>query len=172
MKRLIKIGLNNNPSSFPYLRKGGWGDLVGQRGRGALFPGKRKGQAGFTLIETIMALVIIMIAVIGLISVFSTSIARRSGPQSFEITIGTQYVQEGLEKVYADRRNTSRGFSYIISTNYPSEPSLGSGYGRTTTIGAWPFKTDTTTYKQVTVRVTHNSVTVASGVLLVANYTW
>ncbi len=131
-----------------------------------------KDQAGFTLIETIISIVIILIAVTGLFAIFTTSIASRNTPQPYEITIGTQYVQEGLERVYADRRNPARGFTYIVQANYAAEPSLGSGYGRTTTIGAWPVNTDQKTYKQVTVQVTHNSLTVATGVSLMANYTW
>lgn len=128
-------------------------------------------RAGFTLIETIISIVIISMAVIGLFAVFTTSIASRTGPQPFEIAVGAQYVQEGLEKVYADRRNPLRGFGYIVSANYPAEPSLGGGFARTTAIGAWAGGPQTD-YLEVAVTATHNGVTVASGVLLVAKYPW
>ena len=131
----------------------------------------RPGQGGFTLIETIAAVVIILIATAGLFAIVSNSITPKNSPQPMEITTGAEYVQEKLEMVLGDRRNQSgsRGFDYIRSANYPSE-TLGSGYSRTTTIGAWPGNTDTTTFKQVTVQVTHNGTVVAQGVLLVANY--
>jgi Tfp pilus assembly protein PilV len=132
------------------------------------FPCKRANERGFTLIETALSIVIILIAVIGLFAIFTNSIASRNAPQSFEIAAGIQYLQEGLERVYADRRNPDRGFSYVATSgNYPNE-TLGNGYARTTVIADWT----SVDYKQVTVTVTHNGATVASGVLLVANYPW
>ncbi len=126
---------------------------------------------GFTLIETVFAIMIILIAVVGLFAIFTNAVAPSNAPQPYEIAVGIQYMQEGLERVYADRRNLSRGFSYITPANYPNE-NLGAGYSRTTTIGAWPVDTDTATYVQVTVQVSHNGRTVAQGATLMANYTW
>jgi Tfp pilus assembly protein PilV len=135
--------------------------------------GKRAytGRCGFTLIETVISIVIVLVAVVGLFAIFATSISPFAAPQPYETTIGAQYVQEGLERVYADRRNLSRNFAFIVPGNYPSE-NLGAGYIRTTTIGAWPFNADTATYRQVTVQVTHNGRLVARGTSLFANYVW
>ncbi len=129
-------------------------------------------EAGFTLIETIISVVIILFAVAGLFAIFTTSIASRNAPQPFETGVGARYVQEGLEAVYGDRRNPARGFSYIVQANYPAEAALGGGYGRTTTIGPWPVDTDQTAFQQITVRVTRRGMVVATGVGLVANYDW
>ena len=111
------------------------------------------GQGGFTLIETVASVIIILIATVGLFAIYTTSIAPRNTPQPFEIATGAQYVQEKLEMVLGDRRNQSgsRGFTYISSANYPSE-TLTAGYSRTTTVGSWPVNTDTATYKQITVQ--------------------
>ncbi len=125
---------------------------------------------GFTLIETVMTMVILSIAVMGILQVFFVGLAPRNAPTSLEITIGTQLVQEGLERIRADRRNAGRGFDYITSANYPAETLSGvfSGYSRTTTIA--PSWQGNASYTQVTVSVTHNNRTVASAVTLVADY--
>jgi prepilin-type N-terminal cleavage/methylation domain-containing protein len=131
----------------------------------------RLGQGGFTLIETVVSVIVILIATAGLFAIFTTSITPRNTPQPFEIATGAQYVQEKLEMVLGDRRNpsASKGFANIDTAHYPSE-TLASGYSRTTTVGSWPVNTDTATYKQITVQVTHNGSVVAQGVLLVASY--
>ena len=136
------------------------------------FKKKEIADKGFTLIETIMTIVILSIAVVGILQVFFSGLAPRNAPMSIEITIGTQLVQEGLERIKADRQNTARGFSYITSANYQAESLSGafSGYTRTTTISSWPIDTDTTKYKQVSVAVTHSSRTVANVTTIVANY--
>ncbi|MBI5604485.1 MAG: prepilin-type N-terminal cleavage/methylation domain-containing protein [Deltaproteobacteria bacterium] len=121
---------------------------------------------GFTLIETIISLVILSIAVTGVLQVFFTGLAPRNAPLSIEITTGTQLVQEGLERVKADRSNPARGFAYIVSANYL--PITINGYVRTTTIA--PGWGGDVNYTQVTVSVTHNSRTVASATTLVANF--
>lgn len=126
---------------------------------------------GFTLIETVISIVIILIAVVGLCAIVTTSIAPSAAPQPAEVAAGTLYVEEKLETILGDRRNpsASKGFGNIDSAHYPGE-SMGSGYTRTTTVGSWPVNTDTTTFKYVTVQVTHNGRLVAQGALLVANY--
>lgn len=135
------------------------------------FTRKRMTEGGFTLLEIIMSIVIMSIAVTGLYAIVTTSIASRNAPQPFEITIGTQYVQDKLEKIYADKRNpsSSRGFANIDTAHYPGE-TLGNGYTRTTTVGAWSVNPDTNAYKQITVQVLHNGVTVASATTLVTKY--
>ena len=125
---------------------------------------------GFTLIETIISLLILSIAVTGVLQVFFTGLAPKNAPLSIEITTGTQLVQEGLERIKADRNNPVRGFAYIISANYPTETLGGAftGYVRTTTIA--PGWGGDVNYTQVTVAVTHNGRTVANATTLVANY--
>jgi len=127
------------------------------------------GRKGFTLIETIMTMVILSIAVMGVLQVFYVGMAPKNVPTSFELTIGNQLAQEGLERIKADSKNAARGFDYIISSNYPAETLSGgfSGYSRTTTIS--PSWQGDANYTQVTVSVTHNNRTVASATTLVAN---
>jgi len=136
-----------------------------------LIAGKRIKDGGFTLLELIMSIVIISIASVGLFAIFTTSIVSRNAPQPFEITVGTQYVQEKLEKIYADKRNpsSSKGFTNIDTAHYPPE-TLVNGYTRTTTVGAWPGNTDFAAYRQITVQVLRNNVIVASATTLVTKY--
>ncbi len=127
---------------------------------------------GFTLIETVISVVIILVGVIGLFTVITNSIAARNAPQSFEIAAGAQYVQEGLERVYADRRNPDRGFDYIIPGNHAADPTPPlNGFTRTWTVEPWGGQPQTE-YRQVTVTVSRNGRVVATGALLVAAYTW
>ena len=130
-----------------------------------------QGQAGFTLIETIASIVIILIATVGLFIIVTSAIAPTETPQPYETATGTQYVQEKLEMILADKRNplSSKGFNNIDTAHYPSE-NLGNGYARATTVGAWAVNTDTSLYKYINVQVTHNGVLVAQGALLVASY--
>jgi prepilin-type N-terminal cleavage/methylation domain-containing protein len=132
---------------------------------------KNKGDhRGFTLIETVMALVILSIAVAGILQVFFTGLAPRNAPLPIEITIGTQLVQERLERIKADRKNPARGFGYIISANYPAETLTApfAGFTRTTTISpGWQGEAN---YTLVAVAVANNNRTVASATTLVTNY--
>jgi prepilin-type N-terminal cleavage/methylation domain-containing protein len=126
---------------------------------------------GFTLIETIASVVIMSVSVLGLVSVYTTVMAARNVPQPLEITKGTQFAQEGLERVIADRRSREqgKGFAGIVQGNYVTE-NLPGGYTRTTTVGAWPHDNDTNLYRQVTVQVAARGRVVGQGTSLVANY--
>jgi len=124
---------------------------------------------GFTLIETVVSIVIILIAVVGLSAIFTTSIAPSAAPLPTEVATGAEYVEQKLEMILGDRMSPSKGFSTISTANYPGE-TLGNGYTRTTTVDAWPVNTNTNTYRRITVQVLHNGRTVATGVLLVSNY--
>ncbi len=124
-------------------------------------------ERGFTLIETICSIVIISVAVIGLFAIVTNCVVSNNTPQPFEIAVGTQYVQEKLERIYAEKRSHGMAFTDINTSRYPDEP-LGNGYTRTTKVDAWPWDADVN-YKRISVQVSHNGTHVADGVLLVAN---
>ncbi|OPY70625.1 MAG: hypothetical protein A4E57_00469 [Syntrophorhabdaceae bacterium PtaU1.Bin034] len=126
-------------------------------------------QSGFTLIELILAIVIMGVCGLGFLSVFTRVMAPKNAPQPYEIVTGTELVQEGLERIAGDRRNPDRGCGWIVSGNYLQE-SLPGGYTRTTSIGAWPPNTDLDNYKQATVIVTKGGKIVGKAAYLVANY--
>jgi prepilin-type N-terminal cleavage/methylation domain-containing protein len=161
------MNIANKKGLFAFLSAG---RICLRMGRFHRYPsGIHFGPKGFTLIETIMSMVILSIAVMGVLKVFVAGMAPRNAPISIEITLGNQLVQEGLEKIMAAHRNTSRGFDWIVTGNFPAETLTG-GYSRTTTISTWAGDTDLTHFKQILVSVSHSGRTVASATTLVANY--
>jgi len=137
---------------------------------------------GFSLIELIIVIVIMGIASVGLMSVFSTGMKKSADP--LLENQAQQLAQEKMDIIFGDRMNTARGFAYITSANYPAEsPVTGfPGFSRTVTtccvtaadlnaISPCTAPPCASGYTHVTVAVTHaalpGSVTVVS---LVTNY--
>ncbi len=74
---------------------------------------------GFTLVESVMAIVIISIAVAPLLMALS----RTSGDQVTPIQVSRArwLATEKLEEVIADRYSATRGYAYLIVGNYSNE---------------------------------------------------
>jgi len=73
---------------------------------------------GFTLIETIITLVVLSIAAVGVLSVFTTGISGSANP--LVIDQATQLAQEKMDTILGDRANTSggRGFDWVVAADY------------------------------------------------------
>lgn len=76
-------------------------------------------QRGFSLIEVIVTLVVVSVAAVGVLSVFSVGIRGSADP--LILTQATQLAQERIDSVLADRANPARGFAWITPANYPAE---------------------------------------------------
>lgn len=89
---------------------------------------------GFTLIESIAALVILAVAIPPIVNGITDAHRRRSAPVLFERA--RWLAAERLEDVIADRHSSTRGYAYVVNANYPAEPSIAgfTGCSRTTTI--------------------------------------
>ena len=76
---------------------------------------------GFTLIETIITLVVLSIAAIGVLSVFTTGM--KGSPNPLITNQAISLAQEKMDSIIGDKMNTTtpRGFTYIIPGNYPAE---------------------------------------------------
>lgn len=119
---------------------------------------------GFTLIEAIIALVILSVAIPAMMVALGDAQRKRAAPVLD--SRARWLAAEKLEDIIADRHSATRGYSYISSGNYPAEsPVAGfAGFSRNTTIA----ETDAslaaagTGYKTVTVTVTYAGVTGAS----------
>lgn len=74
---------------------------------------------GFSLIELVIVIVILGIASVGLMSVFSTGTKKSADPLLENQAL--QLAQEKMEIIIGDRMNTARGFKDIRSVNYPAE---------------------------------------------------
>jgi prepilin-type N-terminal cleavage/methylation domain-containing protein len=129
------------------------------------------GMAGFTLIETIITLVVLSIAAVGVLSVFTVGIKGSANPLVVEQAV--QLAQEKMDMIIGDRENPAGGFGfvYIKPGSYPAEAagSFGfAGFSRTTTIicvdpGA--LNTDNTFAPPCASGYTHVTVTVANALI-------
>ncbi len=136
-------------------------------------------EGGFTLIELIITIIVLAIAGIGVMSVFSNSM--RTGANPLVVAQATQLVREKMEIVMGDRQNTARGFSWIIPANYPAEnPVPGfSAFNRSVSIycissgdlnvnvGSPPC---TTGYAHITVSVMNAAIGTITSESIVTNY--
>jgi len=141
----------------------------------------KKNQAGFTLIETIITLVVLSIAAVGVLSVFTVGIRGSANPLVVEQAV--QLAQERMDDIIGDRENAAIGFAQIIPINYPAETAvqLGfPGFSRTTTIicvSANALNTNNfaappcaSGYTHVTVTVTNALIGSVSVETIVTNY--
>lgn len=109
-----------------------------------------------TLIEAIAAIVVIAVAVPPVLLAVRESAVRRVDPVQF--SRARWLASEKLEDIIADRHSATRGYTYVVTANYPAEGSVTgfTGFARSVTIA----ETDATLsaagtgYKTVTVTVT------------------
>lgn len=137
---------------------------------------------GFTLIETIITLVVLSVAALGVLAVFSASITTSADP--LLTSQATQLAQERIDTIMGDRRNPALGYAQIIPAKYPAEnPVTGfAGFSRTTLIYcvlATDLDTDqgvgfpppcASGYAHVRVTVSHATLGNISIDTIVANY--
>jgi MSHA pilin protein MshD len=98
--------------------------------RGAKYRVKND-QDGFTLIEIIITLVVLSIAVVGVLSVFTTAIRGSANP--VVLNRANALAQEKIDTIIGDRMNSARGFAYILPANYTAEIPV-TGFNRSVTI--------------------------------------
>lgn len=114
-----------------------------------------RSSSAFTLIEAIIAIVILSVAMPPMLWAIRDSQTARVSPI---LTSRARWLAtERLEDIIADRHSTTRGYSYVVSGNYPAEATITGfpGYTRSVAItetGA-ALATGGTGYKLVTVTV-------------------
>ncbi len=74
---------------------------------------------GFSLIETITAIVILSVALPGMLWTVREAHVQRVNPML--LSTARWLAVEKLEDVIADRHSTTRGFAYLVAGNYPAE---------------------------------------------------
>ena len=143
-----------------------------------------KNQKGFSLIETIIVIIVISIGAIGVLTVFITGMKGAADPL---ITIqAVELAQEKLDIIIADRQYTARSYSYATNpANYPAEnPVSGfASFNRSVAIACVttadlnaagsapaPSCVGVTNYARVTVTVTHAAIGSVTAVTLLTNY--
>ncbi len=145
---------------------------------------------GFTLIETIITLVVLSIAAVGVLSVFTTGIKGSANPLILNQAISL--AQEKMDIIIGDRENPARGYAWIAAADYntnplkymPENPVPGfANYNRSVTIFCVDAGTGTLNFNNgqpfpcVSSGYVHVTVTVASALIgnvtldtLVTNY--
>ena len=131
---------------------------------------QESGTGGFTLIEAIITLVVLSIAAVGVLSVFTTGIQGSANPLVLDQTV--QLAQEKMEEAVALRK--SGGFAAINSINpgVPAFPAPFNTYAWSRVVDCDPtFAPCPARYQRVTVTVSWNAgADSVSLVTLIANY--
>lgn len=118
-------------------------------------------QAGFTLMETIIAAIILMIGTIGIAGLFSVALTRTS-TYGDKATRTAEYAQDKMEELLGSTFATltagdgitpttppSGFYDYIGKTGVPTTSATGAQYMR-----RWKIENTSTGLKTITVRVT------------------
>jgi prepilin-type N-terminal cleavage/methylation domain-containing protein len=89
---------------------------------------------GFSLIEAIVAIVILSLSVPSMLWAVREMHNKRVDP--IQASRARWLASEKLEDIIADRNSTTRGYPYLLSANYPAEPSVAGfpGFSRTVTL--------------------------------------
>jgi prepilin-type N-terminal cleavage/methylation domain-containing protein len=90
-----------------------------------------KNTGGFTLIETVITLVVLSIAVVGVLSVFTTGMRGSANPVIVDQAV--QLAQEKMDTIVGDRINAGRGYSFIIPASYGADVPV-TGFNRSVNI--------------------------------------
>jgi prepilin-type N-terminal cleavage/methylation domain-containing protein len=131
---------------------------------------QESGEGGFTLIEAIITLVVLSIAAVGVLSVFTTGIQGSANPLVLDQAV--QLAQEKMEEAVALRK--SGGFAAVASINpgVPAFPAPFNTYAWSRVVDCDPtFAPCPAQYQRVTVTVSWNAgADSVSLVTLIANY--
>lgn len=116
---------------------------------------KKRVHPGFTLIEAIIAIVVLAVAVPPMLWSIQDSQVSRVAP--ILASRARWLATEKLEDIVADRHSSTRGYGYVIDANYPAEAAVTgmTGFSRSVAItetGA-ALASGGTGYKLVTVTV-------------------
>lgn len=110
---------------------------------------------GFTLIEAIVAVLVVSIAAPATLLVIRDAMVRRTAP--IMASRARWLAAERIEDVIADRHSATRGWAYVTQANYASEATVAGfdGFSRTTSVveRAADLASVGTGYKVVTVTV-------------------
>lgn len=110
----------------------------------------------FTLIECIVAIVILAVAVPAMVLAVREAHSRRAAPVL--ASRASWLAVEKLEDVIADRNSTTRGYTYLNATNYPAELAITDfpGFSRSVAFTETTANLATAGYGYMRVTVTVN----------------
>ncbi len=130
----------------------------------------RKPHRGFTLIETIAAMIILTIAIPPMMWAIRNAHTQRVNPMM--ASKARWLATEKLEDIIADRHSTTRGYDYLVTGNFAAETPVSgyTGFNRTVAFAETTadLATAGTGYKRATVTVTWTDATATSRSLAVS----
>jgi Tfp pilus assembly protein PilV len=90
--------------------------------------------SGFTLVEVVLIIVIAAVALLPLSMLFANSSIHSSDAHA--ASVAAQLAEAKMEEITADKNSSTRGFSYLTASNYPSENPVAAfpGYSRSVAI--------------------------------------
>jgi len=107
---------------------------------------------GFTLIEVVLVIVIAAVAVLPLSMLFANASIRSGDARN--ATVAAQLAQAKLEEIAADKSSPLRGYSFLITANYPVENPVTAFPGYSRSVSFAPDSTyDGVTFRTVSVTV-------------------
>lgn len=120
-------------------------------------PSPTRPRGGFTLVEAVAVIVILSIAFPPMLVAIRQAHAARVGPA--RLAIARWLAAERLEDIIADRNSATRGYPYVLTSNYPAETSITDFAGFTRSVVITETGPDLTTpgtgYKKASVTVTY-----------------
>lgn len=91
-----------------------------------------KNSKGFTLVEVVVVIVVLAIAIPALVQL--SAFILEKGDKSAVVSRAALLAQEKIEEILADKRDTTKGYDWIIASgSYPTE-TLPNGYTRRVTV--------------------------------------
>jgi len=117
----------------------------------------RRPEAGFTLIEVVLIIVIAAVAVLPLSMLFANTSIRSGDARN--AMLAAELAQAKMEEITADKNSPTRGFGYLIAANYPAENPVAAfpAYRRTVAFSA-DSTYDGITFRTVDVTVTCTNI--------------
>ena len=111
------------------------------------------GSAGFTLPEVILIIVIAGVALLPLSMLFANTSIRSGDAQA--ASVAAQLAEAKMEEIAADKNAPSRGFSYLVASNYPAETPVAAFPGYRRSVSFAPDSVyDGVTFRTASVTVT------------------
>ena len=81
-----------------------------------------RARAAYTLVEVILVVVVVGLAFPSLLAAFAE--ASRTSARPVLLATASNLAREKLEVLASDRFNASRGYSYLVTDNYPAETTV------------------------------------------------
>lgn len=120
-------------------------------------PSPARPHGGFTLVEAVAVIVVLSIAFPPMLVAIRQAHSARVVPA--RLAIARWLAAEKLEDIIADRNSATRGYSYVVASNYPAEASITGFTGFTRSVVITETGPDLTTagagYKKASVTVTY-----------------